>query len=357
MRLLMLTKYGRLGASSRLRSLAYLPAMQAAEWQVTLSPLLPDGYVAGLQQGKRALTGVPRAYLERMASLRTAIAFDLVWIEKDALPWLPGFVETGLLGSRVRCVLDYDDAVFHHYDLHSSSVVRALLGSKHDKLMRRAALVIAGNDYLAERARSAGATNVHIVPTVVDIARYPDACGRQPHDGPAEVVWIGQRSTARYLQPLVPVMRKLAEIGLCRFTAIGIDAAQFGLPMHSLPWDEASEGDMLSQFDMGIMPLPDSPFERGKCGYKLIQYMACGLPVVASPVGVNSTLVHHGTNGWLAESAEEWVGALSKLAEDPGLRWRMGAAGRAMISREYSLEATTPTLLALLRTASLQGYS
>lgn len=352
MRLLMLTKYGRLGASSRVRSHAYLPALLEAGWQVTVSPLLPDDYVAGLQNGRRAFGGLPRAYIRRMIALRSSADHDLVWIEKDALPWLPGILERTLLGASTRYVLDYDDAVFHRYDGHRSRLVRGLLGRKHDELMRRAALVVAGNDYLAQRARAADAERIEIVPTVVDIDRYSDVSGRTPHEGPLEVVWIGQRSTAHYLQPLAPVMRRLEETGVCRFAAIGIDAEQFGLPMRSLLWDEGQEASMLSQFDAGIMPLPDTPFERGKCGYKLIQYMASGLPVVASPVGVNAKIVDHGVNGLLATDELAWQGALECLARDPVLRSRMGRAGRARIEREYSLQVAAPRLLDMLADVS-----
>jgi len=348
MRLLMLTKYGHLGASSRLRSHSYVSTLQAAGWQVTVSPLMHDDYISGLQQGKRVVGGLPFAYLRRMAALRSAADYDLVWIEKDALPWLPVCIERGLLGARAPYVLDYDDAVFHHYDLHRSPLIRTLLGRKHDDLMRGAAMVIAGNDYLAQRARAAGATRVHIVPTVVDIDRYRDMSARAPHNGPLEVVWIGQRSTGRYLQPLAPIMRRLDQAGICKFTAIGIDAAQFGLPMRSLPWDENREAAMLSQFDCGIMPLPDTPFERGKCGYKLIQYMACGLPVVASPVGVNTRLVEHGINGLLATQPQDWEHALIKLADDPALRQRMGEVGRNVVVHQYSLDLMSSRLLRLL---------
>jgi hypothetical protein len=352
MRLLMLTKYGRLGASSRLRSLAYLPAMQASGWQVTLAPLLPDEYVGALQQGRRALAGIPQAYLRRMFALWSAVEYDLVWIEKDALPWLPFSIENFLLGSGVRYVLDYDDAVFHRYDKHTSSLVRTFLGRKHDELMKRAVMIVAGNDYLAQRARTAGATNVQIVPTVVDIHCYPDMSRRTPRNGPLEVVWIGQRSTGHYLQPLTSTMRQLELAGLCRFTAIGIDAAQFGLPMHSRRWDEQYEAAMLSEFDVGLMPLPDTPFERGKCGYKLIQYMACGQPVIASPVGVNVNLVTDGVNGFLANMPADWGSAIRKLACDPALRSRMGEAGRKRVTESYSLDLMSSRLIGLLDAAA-----
>ena len=112
--------------------------------------------------------------------------------------------------------------------------------------------------------------------------------------------------------------------------------------MASMPWSEASEISSLQTLDVGVMPLTDGLFERGKCGYKLIQYMACGLPVVASPVGVNKELVKHGVNGFLADSTEDWMQALKTLCNDPALRERMGAAGRRLVEEHYSLEGCAP---------------
>ena len=129
-----------------------------------------------------------------------------------------------------------------------------------------------------------------------------------------------------------------------QFRAIGIDASSLGLSMASEVWSEQTEVESIKKLDIGVMPLRDGPFERGKCGYKLIQYMACGLPVVASPVGVNTTLVEHGVNGFLATSLGEWESALRTLATDPALRHRMGQAGRVKVERDYSLQVAAPKL-------------
>ena len=136
--------------------------------------------------------------------------------------------------------------------------------------------------------------------------------------------------------------------GQARFAAIGINAASLGLPMESIAWSEDTEVTSIKRFDIGIMPLVDKPFERGKCGYKLIQYMACDLPVVASPVGVNCQLVEHGVNGFLAETLEEWEQALQTLLADANLREQMGQAGREKIEREYCIQVTGPKLAKLL---------
>lgn len=353
MKVLALSRYGRAGASSRVRFHQYLPALEAAGIQVQMAPLFSDVYVRGLQAGHRSVLEAVRAYARRMLDLRRAGGFDLLWIEKETLPWLPARLERALLAGTVPCVLDYDDAVFHVYDQHRSSWVRQLLAGKHPALMRRAALVVAGNNYIAGFARKADAHLVEMVPTVIDLVRYPEPnFARPPANTLPSVGWIGQRATAAFLSPLAPSFQRLAAEGRARFTAVGIDAASLGLPMASIPWAEDTEVASISGFDIGIMPLVDEPFERGKCGYKLIQYMACGLPVVASPVGVNHQIVEHGVNGFLAETPEQWEEALRTLAGDPALRARMGQAGRRKVEQQFCLQVTAPKLVELLKGAA-----
>lgn len=347
----MLTRYGRQGASSRMRSYQYLSWLEAAGIEVTVSPLFSDGYVAGLQHGKKDKHEVLAAYQQRMQALLSKQSFDLVWIEKEALPWLPGQLERALLPKRIPYVLDYDDAVFHYYDQHRNPVVRVLLAGKHPALMRGAALVVAGNKYLADFALKAGAGRVEMVPTVIDLERYPVA-EREPYEvatAPPCIGWIGQRATASFLVPYKRLFERMSMAGRARFSAIGIDAQSLGLPMDSIAWSEQTEVESIVSFDIGIMPLVNEPFARGKCGYKLIQYMACGLPVVASPVGVNCQIVEHGVNGFLAETPAQWEKALQALLADAGLRQRMGQAGRQKIEHQYSIQATGPRLAMLLK--------
>ena len=337
----MLSRYGRLGASSRMRFYQYLPWLEAAGIEITPAPLFSDAYVQGLQRNTKSPLEALRAYAGRVQALLASRKFDLLWIEKETLPWLPAWIEKMLLPRAVPYVLDYDDAVFHYYDEHSNPAVRALLAGKHPALMQGAALVVAGNAYLAEFARQAGAPNVEIVPTVIDLARYPvETCQRAASNAPPCVGWIGQRATASFLAPYASLFQRLSAAGRARFAAIGIDAQALGLPMASIAWTEQTEVASIASFDIGVMPLLDGAFERGKCGYKLIQYMACGLPVVASPVGVNRQIVQHGVNGFLAETPAQWEQALQTLLADAGLRQRMGQAGRAKVEREYAIQVT-----------------
>ena len=328
----------------------YLPWLESAGVKVTVAPFFSDSYVSGLQHNRRNWNDVMEAYAGRIKLLLSSKLFDLVWIEKEIFPWLPAWVERALLSSRVPYALDYDDAVFYFYDTHRNPAVRALLRDKHPVLMRGASLVVAGNAYLADFANRAGAKHIEVVPTVIDLDRYPIQNRPLALSMPPCVGWIGQRTTASFLLPFQSLFDRLSANGVARFAAIGIDAQAFGLPMMSLPWTEQTEVESMTIFDIGIMPLADEPFERGKCGYKLIQYMACGLPVVASPVGVNRQIVEHGVNGFLAETPEEWEQALQTLLSDANLRQRMGKAGRLKVEQQYCIQVTGPKLVALLAT-------
>ena len=348
------TRYSRRGASSRLRFLQYFSELEGRGFDLKHEPLFSDEYIESLQTRRGMRYQAIQSLWARIRTLSATKEADVLWVEKDALPWLPALLETSLIPSNVPIVLDYDDAVFHQYELHPNPTLRLLLSRKHQLLMQKAALVVAGNQYIADYAHHAGARRVEVLPTVVDLERYRLTKDRLNglREAPPTVGWIGQRSTAEFLYPLASLFAGLGEKKLMQFRAIGINSTLLGLPLSSEPWSEQTEVESLKEFDIGIMPLRDGPFERGKCGYKLIQYMACGLPVVASPVGVNTTLVEHGVNGFLATSLKEWEWALRTLATDPILRHRMGKAGRAKVEREYSLQVTAPLLARWLAEAA-----
>lgn len=356
MNILALTRYNRLGPSSRMRFFQHLPYIQSTDVKVTVSSFFRDRYIEKLQQGRKSPVEALHAYAKRFATLTKVRRFDLLWIEKEMFPWLPAWFEKIIMPARVPYVLDYDDAVFHSYDLHSSGWVRRFLGEKHDRIMRAATLVIAGNSYLADRANNAGAHWVEIVPTVIDLNKYPRALTRHVGTNTQFVVgWIGSASTSQYLRLINGPMRELSKMNGVQFIAVGADVSVLDLPVVIKPWSEVDEVAQLCKFDVGIMPLRNAPFELGKCGYKLIQYMACGKPVIASPVGVNTRIVEHGVNGFLAETPREWEWALRVLQGNPKLRDEMGAAGRNKVETEYSLQVMGPQVAKLLLWAARHG--
>jgi glycosyltransferase involved in cell wall biosynthesis len=174
--------------------------------------------------------------------------------------------------------------------------------------------------------------------------------GRSSAEGrPFTVGWLGSPSTTRYVRLLANVFARLAASGPLRVVVVGgTPVTMPGVQVEQRPWSKDTEAGDIAGFDVGVMPLEDSPWERGKCGYKLIQYMAGGVPVVASPVGVNAELAVPEVTGLLASSDDEWVAALGRLRDDPALRRRLGEAGRALVERRYSLDVATPRLAKVL---------
>ncbi|MDM0103693.1 glycosyltransferase family 4 protein [Variovorax sp. J22R24] len=357
MNLLVLTKYGRLGASSRMRSWQYVPWLQRAAIKVTALALIPDEVLQNrYRRGGYGLGAMLRSYGRRVIVMFRRGSFDAVWIEKEAMPWMPLWLERVLLRG-VPYVLDYDDAIFHNYDCHRSRVVRHVFGKRLDGLMAGAALVIGGNSYLAQRAEDAGAPWVEVLPTTIDLARYPRPTDMLDNDGQVNasvdervrIVWIGSPSTVRYLQLIREPLQALAARRPFALRVIGGgDVDLPGVDVEVLPWSEETEVEDIIACDVGVMPLEDSPWERGKCAYKLIQYMACGLPVVASPVGVNTSIVGRDC-GFLAKSSEEWLAALESLLSAPALRRTLGQAGRRKVEEEFCIQVTAPRLASLLR--------
>jgi hypothetical protein len=345
----MVTRYDASGASSRLRHMQYADALRAAGIDAVIEPFFGEGYLPRLYSNQSTFTSVLAGYGRRIRQLWRPREIDVLWLEKEALPWLPWALESMLLSKQVPLVVDIDDAVFHNYDLHRSGIVRHLFGRKLDKLMARAALVTAGNRYLGDRALAAGAARVEIVPTVVDLSVYVQRPAFEAGKA-ATIGWIGTPSTwQEYVQPMMPLLAQAAQDAGARILAVG---AGHAAPDHHLldvrPWTEVSEVTNIHDMSIGIMPLDDTPWARGKCGYKLIQYMACGIPVIASPVGVNADIVEHGVNGFLATTEAEWREAIATLLHDPDLRQRMGSAGRKKAEEHYSLQVWGPRVANML---------
>ena len=346
----MLTRYARIGASSRIRMLQYVPTLEAHGFTVTIAPLLTAKYVSDLQSGCRHWPSVIKGYWQRMSILATAQKkFDLIWIEKDAFPWLPLMFEKMFYSNKVPRILDYDDAVFYQYAEHKNFFVRLLLKKKHRRLMSEAELVITGNEYLAAYARESMA-RVIILPSVVDLKRYPCININDSTKARAipKIVWIGQKATSIFLQPYAELLQEIVLSGRAEIIGIGFDLNRFNIRSEYIPWSEENEVTALQNCDIGIMPLPDGLFEQGKCGYKLIQYMACQLPVVASPVGVNSSIVAHERVGFCAVGVDGWRQCLETLINDPHLRRDMGINGRNVVEKHYSTNVTAPVLVQLL---------
>ncbi|RZL04478.1 MAG: glycosyltransferase [Rubrivivax sp.] len=359
-RVIFLSKYDESGASSRYRVFQYLPHLRQAGWEVEVEPLFDARYLQHLYgQGRRGLGDVCRAFIRRLAVLPKLRHFDVVVIEYELLPYCPAVLERCLSFLGTRYVVDYDDAIFHQYDEHRSWLVRWVLSGKIATVMRKASLVTAGNPYLARYAEKAGARQVCVFPTVIDLARYSPprpSCAAKLPGQPVVIGWIGSPSTTAYLESVAGALAQVCGQGRAVLRLMGASAVDLpGVPVERFGWQEDVEVDFLRGLDIGIMPLPDEPWARGKCGFKLIQYMACGLPTVASPVGVNQDIVVPSQTGYLADTAEEWVHALNRLIDGPDLRESMGRRGRARVEAAYCVQVTAPSLVETL--TSVAGHA
>lgn len=351
MKVLLFSRYGSQGASSRVRYLQYLTYLREKDVDVTITPLFSNRYLTALYGRESRWVEAIKGYAKRFYTLFSVFRYDVVIVEKELFPFCPAVAEWLLYAMGVPYIVDYDDALFHRYDCHARALVRTVLGRKIDRVMRYSKVVVAGNEYLAERARRAGAQKIEIIPTVVDMERY------KPHyqevDKVPVIGWIGTPKTTRYLKPLWPVFEALQKEMPVRFVAVGGRAEDLiGSPIEAWPWSEMTEVDSIHKFDIGIMPLEDSPWEKGKCGYKLIQYMACGVPVVASPVGVNCNIIDPGVNGFLANSPVEWNAILHELLlKGFSARRAIGLAGHKRANEQYSLQSQAPRLLSVIHMA------
>jgi len=352
MKILLFSRYGPLGASSRVRSYQYLPYLKAHGIDVTVLPFLEDDYLRQFYSGRvNHLSTRIGSCFRRLIGLIKCKRFDLIWIEKELFPWLPSLCESLIAHLGIPYVVDYDDATFHRYDTHPNMFVRRFLKNKIDIIMRHATVVVVGNHYLAQRAYKAGAKCVEHLPTVVDLKRYPTE--EHAKNGVFTIGWIGTPVTVRCLETIRPALSEWCRKNMSQLVVVGANSFELiGSSVAVHPWSQDSEVSEIQGFDIGIMPLSNDPWERGKCGYKLIQYMACGKPVIASPVGVNSKIVEHGVNGFLVRSKKEWIEALDFLYANPDQRYKMGKAGRKKVETEYCLQVTAPKLLAILNNAA-----
>jgi glycosyltransferase involved in cell wall biosynthesis len=276
---------------------------------------------------------------------------SVIFLEKEFFPYTNFWLNSNTILRKARYVCDYDDAWFHAYDKHSSRIIRCLFHDKIAKVMANAYAVTVGSKYLYEYACKYN-PNVYLIPTAINLVLYPGMPPQQGSVKPFQIGWIGSYSSTPFLKIVEPVLEEFCSTHDARFVVIGGNKGALQLRFaHWIPWAESTEVENLSKIDVGIMPLPDTPQSRGKCAFKLIQYMGCWKPVIASPVGENIRVVQDGKNGFLAATPQDWWNALCRLYDDHTLRESMGIAGRAIVEKSYSLSMVAPRLEAIIRSA------
>jgi len=343
-------------ASTRFRLEQYFPALREAGVEPVLRPFLDERALTVLYRRGAALAkmhSAAQALVGRIADLVRSVRASVVLIHREAALVGPPLFEWLLARVIDRpIVYDLDDAVWVPYvsPTYGSLLSRLLKAPRKTNFnLRTAARVIAGSRYIADYARQLNA-HVDVIPTVVDTDVFVPRADEQ-RSGPPVLGWIGTHSTLQYLRAIVPALRTLAERRrfVVRVSGGTLDAP--GVPVEHVPWTLAGERGQFQSLDIGLYPLVEDDWSVGKSGFKAVQYMACGVPVVASPVGATIDIIDDGTTGFLAADHDAWVDRLTQLIDDVALRNRLGAAGRADAEERWSLRRHAPRFVEVVRQA------
>lgn len=339
MKVLWLATNPRDNPSTRFRVLQYVEPLGRRGIEVTVRILLSPRAYRRPRTWRSALAGLPEwlwLTLRRAGDVLTAGRYDAVVVLREVYPFGPSLFERLLRAVNPRLAYDFDDAVHLRFEQARNPLDRFRDFDKTPFLIRHSRWTVAGSRYLQNYARQYS-PNVELIPTVVDPEQYR-VKRHQAGSRPVVLGWMGTRNNLVHLDLVAPVLRTLqARHGVRLVVVCDRDYAGGGLRVENRRWEEAREGELLQAFDVGLMPLHDDEYSKGKCAFKAIQYMASGIPPVCSPVGENRRVVSDGVNGFLAGSPGEWEAKLERLILDPDLRRGLGARGREHVERHYSL--------------------
>jgi glycosyltransferase involved in cell wall biosynthesis len=338
----------------RFRIEQWAPALSREGLEITFSPFLSSRAMDVLYQPGHRLTKAletARAYARRLTEVRRFRSYDLAFVFREAALFGPPVFER-LVARRLPVVLDFDDAIYLPLANPVNAWSRWLRDSAKTKaLCRLARHVTVGNETLAQYAREVSRA-VTVVPTTIDTDIYVPR-SRPPNPRPV-VGWSGSITTIPYLAAMHEPLLQLRQRVDFELRVIGGEVSLTGLDARCQPWRPASEVKDLAAFDVGLMPLPDDPWTRGKCGLKALQYMALGIPPVVSPVGVNAEIVSDGVDGFHAPTPQSWIDRIGQLVSNPALRARLGGEARRTVEARYSARVHVPRVSAILRGAATQ---
>lgn len=353
-KILFFVAHPELDAGARYRVYQFRTHFEAAGYECVVAPfssaelfavLRKDGHVAAKVWGM--LVGT----LRRAAQILSSGGYDAVVINREVFPFFAPLWEKAVLKRNCNVIFNFDDAIYAGHPDTSSfrhpMLYRLKYGTGVDEVMRRCTRVIAGNRILAEYARKLN-PEVCVIPTVVDCDYYRYRDPRSRTGNPVTIGWMGSASTAPYLTIVEEALKRVDATfpGQVQFRFFG--APDYELEVadnESLPFRLSSEITDLQSLDVGIMPMPDTEWTRGKCAFKAVQYMACGAATVASPVGITGDLIQHGENGFLANSSDQWFDLLARLVTERSLRVELARRARKTVETGYSLQTWGPVFV------------
>lgn len=339
--------------SQRFRVEMLLPLLDGQNIVYSLRPFISPHTWNVLYKGGSVfskIAGIVEGYVNRLYTvLLEAPKYDCIFIHREAAPMGPPVFEWYLAKIlKKRIIYDFDDAIWIPNTSAENKLITLFKATGKVRLICKwSAVISAGNDYLCKFAANHSAARVVKMPTVVDtVKRYTKA--KQHSSERVTIGWTGSHSTLKYLDRIVPVLAELRKTIEFKLIIIADKKPELDLNNWSfIPWNAETEIEDLQKIDIGLMPLEHDEWAEGKCGFKLIQYLALGIPAVASPVGVNKQIIEENVNGFLCNDDAQWLNALKTLISDVELRQRFGEAGRKKIVEEYSIEGNKEKFLGL----------
>jgi len=326
----------------RYRHEQYIDYLQNNDVECSFVPLLTTEKEDAIFYGKRLMPKILiglKALFRRFRSITKAGKYDVIYVYRDAF-FFGAFFEKWLRKKNVKIIYDFDDAIWLMDKNENQGIFNKLKDpAKTATITALSDLVIVGNEYLAGYARKFN-SNVHIIPSTIDFDRYTSVTKKE--NDRICIGWTGSFSTIKHFETIIDALKVLKKKYEDKIYFKVIGDAHFenkALEIAGEPWNSATEVADLAELDIGVMPLPDNEWTKGKCAMKGLQYMALAIPTVMSPVGVNADIIRDGKNGLLASTHEEWITKLSLLIEDVALRKQIGEEGKVTVKKEYSVEA------------------
>lgn len=341
----------------RFRIEQWEPLLRERGVEVTYAPFESEELHRVLYQPgnlARKLGLVMGNFARRLSLISSARQYDVCYIFREAALLGPPVIERLIKRKGIPIIFDFDDAIFVSYRSPSNGYLSYLkFAGKTKTICRMSAHIMVGNPYLSEYARQYN-QNVTVVPTTIDTDKYVASNGAKSFSEVPTIGWTGSFSTVQHLDTLRGALQKLAQRERFRLRVIGTPEYQLDVvEVEAFAWRSQTEIEDLRPIDIGIMPLPDDAWSKGKCGLKALQFMALGIPVACSPVGVNTEIIQDGQNGFIAATEDEWVDKLSRLLRSAGLRKRIGDSGRATVEQMYSAKAQAPRVHKIFQSVAL----
>ena len=360
MRVFAVASYPVEAAASRYRVVQYIPFLRQQGIDLEFSPFVDSKTFAVLYDRRRLtrkVIGLGGGLLKRIGHLASVRSADAILVQREAMlfgpPWFERFA-----AARRPIVLDLDDPTYLGTvaSVYGKAVAKIRWQHKGDQLIRLASIVLCGNATIAAHVEALG-VEARVVPTVVDLSLFRPAEGRR--NGVPVIGWLGTFATYPYLEAMFPMLRRLYEKHpfILKIVGSGRPAPDLHpIEVQHSEWKLENEINDFRSFDIGLYPLLDEPYSRGKSGFKAVQYMAVGIPFVTSPVGVCATIGEPGRTHFVGATEGEWEGGLQTLLSNPQLRREMGARGRQHAGEHYTVEQQANAIAGALRDA-IYGWS